>query len=512
MMSNESIKSFFSTLQGWRGIAFASLSIYIVITVILLVRKKKNILEPIISLGILFSCLVMLIVTTDIEEYKMSCKSNYSLAELSILDMQANTLAISGIAIALGSVIIAILSFVREKKVDKYNIAIENNVQKIKQSEELIKTLTNVISIQFIEQKNKELYFDVIRKYIDKETLKSDHPYKEHLLVAHIGIKAHALNELHQGDHKPEKYEEIVNIADSVIQSPSTTDLNRHFAYLEGLHALYQMIKYKIQIDPKSANNEIKKAQKYLGEIAEDTADRFGHIANLRGLIYYWSGIAAVRTKKQNESNKLFKKAIYEFDNAIKKNPHKVEFLNHRMVALQQLFDQNDPFVDKYTLEKGYRELLALNPEYSKSNLNYASYLIREVNKKLKLERLDTFPDFRSILDSPKVKNLKTYIYCMKMLKEAEEKLQKCQAAEPTYINGYYKMVEMLTIKLLLIKSRGKHNLEMKCINQIQETIEKADEFDYPSLPLLYCKCAFYKLNDDEEKADETYSKITTIT
>lgn len=319
-----------------------------------------------------------------------------------------------------------------------------------------------------------------------------------------ISITSYILNEQHAEINDVGQYDIIISAAEEIIDNSHVSNIDTQFAYLEALHALYQKIKYSIQINPSSAAPDIQKAFKYLKKVSGSIDDSFGHIANLYGLINLWSGIAEIRTRKKADGLKHLNRAIIYFDEALEKNSNKYEFLNHKTVALQQLHDLNDSPEVHARLMETYDRIRLLNPSYYKANLNYAGTLIRDVRKELGLDSLDTFPDYRKSLSN----RCNDCDHLLESIDKAKEALRIVQQSAPQFINGHYKMGEALTLEIILCVYKRQSPRLVKAVIDAQKSFETSRKIAPNAIACKYCQYAFEQLIGNTDGAEEIKKDI----
>lgn len=472
-------------------------------------RSTLSISFPIILL-IIFSCFVLMYIKTNYDAYKKAIENNsISVVELSVVDMQASTLAISALVVTLASIILTILTLYHEKRNEENKKDIEKSVQKIKQTETELRTLASLTSIQFIDERQRECYFDAIQQYIESKQDISENFLYAHFRIAYMniidGLSKNETNRELQLEHN----NSIVMIAREILTSESSITLEKEIALLGMLHSLYQIIRLKIDTCPSSARDDIRLAMSYMKRVSTASIDSYGHIANIKGLINMWSGIAMARTGENRQAIQYLKKSLPFFDAALDKSPNKIEFLNHKAVALQQLYDQNKILNDESIKEQLLAildRMLSINPQYPKALLNKASLIVREIRKELSLPPLSMFPDYSKVklsITSSKYSEVK------KMAQQAEELLDKLQKIHPMMINVHYKMGELLTLSIVLIKHKNQNYNKEK--NKAVISFNKARELNPNHLSYLYCRYAFSSLFPDEMKKEQEEIKDQII-
>ena len=120
---------------------------------------------------------------------------------------------------------------------------------------------------------------------------------------------------------------------------------------------------------------------------------------------------------------------------------------------------------------------------------------------------LDSFPDFSKYMRNQEDEYYK--MLCTK-IDNAIDKLTNVQAIAPDFINGYYKMIEALTIKILLLRILGDSNV-LPLIENVRRNIYKAHGISTISIPCLYCEYAFHMLIGEVATAESIKMHILNI-
>ena len=431
------------------------------------------------------------------------------IAKLSIFDMQANTLAISTLVVTIASIVLTILTLYKDRKAEINSQRLEESRIQIQQAEEAIKNLSNIVSLTFVQENQRECYFDAVNQLIDQNSTNNS-PFYNHFRIAQIGLLNNVIADKQDDISMTPTYEKIIEIAEQIINSGDVTELDSQFAYLEALHALYLKIKNGVQTNMQTVQEDIRKAFKYIKKVdvtLED--DSYGHVANLNALTHYWSGMYKIRHGESTEGKHLFDVANRKIDEALEKNKNKVEFLNHKAVILQQIYDISggEQLFDE--LMSIYADIRKNTNRYPKTNLNYASALLRSVKNKARMEMLDQFPDFSKYNGTPGL-NQSDYDEMLKTLKEAKDILRKNIENAPRLINNFYKLGEVITIQYA-IQKYGSNNLKEKPAVLKKEAIEAfaaAKQLSDKSIPCKLCECAFCRLVGDTENADSLQNEL----
>ena len=425
--------------------------------------------------------------------------------EITLADMQANTMVICTLAVTTAGLVLTLLTLYKERKNEINERVIQDNIRKIAEAEEAIKGLSNIVSITFVNEKQREVYYDVAKQFVNNNDKTST--FYNHFRIALISITDYILDSKKDEINNIKEYDLIISAAKEIINNSDDLSIEAQFAYLEALHALYQKIKHTVQLNPANTADDIKLAHYYLRKVSGSIDDTFGHISNLTGLIELWTGIALIRNKEKDKGKRSLEKSLINFDDAIIKNTSKLEFYNHKSVALQQLYDitHEDRIHDE--LIEIYEFVIGKSRKYYKTYLNYAGTIIRDIKYEMGLQMLDSFPDFSKYMRNQEDEYYK--MLCTK-IDNAIDKLTNVQAIAPDFINGYYKMIEALTIKILLLRILGDSNV-LPLIENVRRNIYKAHGISTISIPCLYCEYAFHMLIGEVATAESIKMHILNI-
>ncbi len=503
------------------------------ISLILCVQRFEIKNDSFITVGIIISLIISIaFLILSVVIYKMISYNDIARTycdkplELSVADMQASTLSIATLIVTFSSIVLAILSIYREKKADDKVKKIEETSSRLEKSEQYIKALVNISSVQLISPENSDFYYDIIEQFIDYIS-KEDDEYNEYFVVTKIGIINHYIMRSPHNEYIPDKYDEIIKLASKVIDS-NTSTLNKQFAYLESLNSLYLKIQNSIRINPFLAQEDINYALSLLKKFNTMTEDRTGNISNLYGLIYLWSGIAEkrmyeteLRNNGQSEHKSISKKhleyARNHFNIALQIDENNMKFLNHQVVTLTQLNDIKFSEEINNELDRILKLLLKYYPNSDRVQINYASKIIRDIYRELEINSLNDLPNREKELYefNQKKKDKSLINKCYACIIEARLHIKKCQELNPSFINGYYKMVEAITLQLFICSLLNDDNKNKEVIDLVKESrncinISKSIAPDNSSC--LYCEYGFYTLIHEVDKAKNTLDKIKSIT
>lgn len=149
---------------------------------------------------------------------------------------------------------------------------------------------------------------------------------------------------------------------------------------------------------------------------------------------------------------------------------------------------------------------------YYKTNLNYASTLIRSVKKKARMAMLDQFPDFSNLRQADDL-GTNDYDAMMADLITSKDILRKNIEIAPRFINNYYKLGEALTVQYAVQKYCSEYlkEDEKTLEEEAVKAFECAKEISNESIPCKLCECAFYRTIGNAEKADPLEAEVMEL-
>lgn len=428
-------------------------------------------------------------------------------------EMQATTLAVSAICVALGTLIIAVVTYFQSRKLELSRLEIDkasNSIHKYKEEldriDEHVRTFTAIQSAFSLGNKDGQFYFDIISQREKELKLEKDRSARLMLLTINVSIAEQ------QGKRGivEEYYKEIVEVVEDVVEGSSYAPFIIYYAYMEGINALYKLLRYSVQNNSGNSTQLIERANAYLAKAEKLNAeDSLGYHANMKGLIQYWAALSKGYTYVKTNPTELLK-AIKLYDSALSKNEYKPEFLNHRAVVYLKCYEMyggenyfKQAMVD---LEKMH----AISPNYFKYYLNHGNLLLKKLQKELGIASTPfLFKDLEDRIRKMHKKELLGTI--VKLLTEADSDIIISTRLAPTYSNNHFKQSELWTYRLFLYKIT--HN--KKLLNTFYRTFETAEELseaienqfsisetlDENIIGCMYCQRNFYELTNEIEAA-----------
>lgn len=252
--------------------------------------------------------------------------------ESSIADMQAITLAVTALAVTFLTIIIAILNFFRERKLELERDQVENIQKGHKELLETAGVLTSIQIVQSMQVDYDDSYFDAIDEYLTR-----NRPTKQTVLVRiALWNRIAAIAEKNKMQAKQLKcYNMIIKEATKALHSNEWSDIENETLILATLNAYYKHASELKRQNTKAAKAELEEALAFVEKIKSNKDnDTLGYIQHYKGLLYLWSVLGE---EPPEDMKKYLDKAIDYLKASIDLSPTNARFYNDLSVAYMSL-------------------------------------------------------------------------------------------------------------------------------------------------------------------------------
>ena len=483
----------------WFGFPF-SLILQIIVLFILHKRKTTKIGDVLYIFILSFIMIVSCFISFIIGYKSISIKSSINRIELDqsyskklleeIVQQQNTTLTTATLSIMIVTLTSTIITIFREKKIQKDNDKIERMSKNIDLIDNQIRALCSISSIQILEEKDSESYYDLITQYIDESRV------SDYSKLALLSLKAKLLQSTTFG--KEEEvicYDKIIEIANRIEESNAPV-IDKQFILIESINALYK--KARIKLYEGNSIENLKHIQKRIKKLTDlNPRDTFGQINNLSGLIHFWKA----KSLEGDEKEKELQSAKEDFNNAIIKMPNKKEYLNHLGITYIELNSLNDGRAYEKKAIKLYNEIITQYPDYSKAFTNLSHIYTDSF-----LSDLGIMPDMPLSYYLSKISNISTKT--KKKLKKAIKYSKKAHHLAPNFIDNYFRLGALKTYEYLiqLIKNKYYNNSRIK--SEIEGYFDKADRIIDSANKTQVFRRNYYELTGDIKRAEAINDKL----
>lgn len=430
-------------------------------------------------------------------------------------NMQAATLTITGISMALIISVLSILAFYKEKKQEIQNEMIETNQLSTDKEKELLSKLIYI-------QTNKSRYMLGLQlNYlfeIGDEIYNSEIKFRSRFLYITCSLLETLIDNCTESGLTPkEVYNKIIFFSKSIIDDNTIAHYEKMDAIFIYVNANYRIFRDELEKNPDITNiDNLNSAincleQSRLLVPSTDTKITSTQL-NLIGLVYYWkfNYLFANGEYETIKKENLINKAVSSFEDAVVKNSGNEQIYNNYGCSLI-----------------GFGKYYAFLNNESLSNENY-NQAIYQFNKALGI--LGTYEKpYINLIDICCLKirlilKLTNPIYLLRPLilsdEDFDEKVEEQITIGEGYVkqvkqlgkllyNVYYKIAELETYKLLLSLRENSTN-----VNEIKDTIEdyllKSDE-DKKTIKSLKKKRQFFELCGDYENMKKVNFEIMNL-
>ena len=170
------------TIINWFSVPEHSFGCFIILTIIVATlavtniilysrNRRKHHFKPtttislvgvyvVIIVLVLFAVFALFLVDKRYDNYMnmLAQSPRTDPVEVSVLDMQANTLTISTLVVTIAGIVLTVLTIYKERKAEISKKALDESIAKIQQAEDAIKSLSNIVSLTFVGEKQRECY------------------------------------------------------------------------------------------------------------------------------------------------------------------------------------------------------------------------------------------------------------------------------------------------------------------------------------------------------------------
>jgi len=416
-----------------------------------------------------------------------------------LVDLQSITLAVTGIAISLISVIGTVFSVEREQKYEKIKRSMEDiNVQynasicDMKNQQELLRknseSLENLLLINgmFLDKRKEKL--------LETACQTSDSMYIKYIYIRtlHNNLKSHDSEE-----QKSEWCESIIKHGKDLLEANKSISKYDEFEKTQVYNVIIMIAdayyySANISIENCKMNNN-KKIQKcfdcslYYYNKAEDLfVDRDGYVANSIGLINYCKYKHFIRSKNEKNVNFLDESIEY-YQQAIKQCNYNPVYYNNLGVSYMMKAKGTEKEMYWEMADKNFKQALRIDNTATKAAINIADIEIRKIRKILDIE------------DEPIILRKCN----AELTKEMRDRLNKSYERSKKYFNYasmynlyfanvYYKKAQLLVYYLYYKESemRQEEIIEMK--ERILDLLANAKKINPTASGILYIERLFY--------------------
>lgn len=427
-----------------------------------------------------------------------------------LFNMQATTLAITSLSIAVAGTSLSLLGIYREKKVQQSAQRIEEMVNDLDSLKKDIPGMINLIALQGSEYSAE--YIDNIAACLKLVSPNDASPllhsqmcfvlintiekvYKIYSDEGRNNIKKEELNEL---------YNTIINYCDIIAADDSFSHQYKDFAKLKRIFYLYHKSRLVVRENPEEANSSLKLALRDI-TVVGGYSDSTGQISALCGQINLWYGKTA--EIKRAEKIEYFKRSMYNFQKAINNdgtndvfyNAYAVVIMNIAMLLMEPPQDLKNAEAKFSEAQSILRERRDLNSNLSKIYLNIGDCIIHRILIKL---NVNIFPSF--VIGEMKIPtDLQEQQEISSMADEAITSIEQSIALDTSFLDGYYQLPLALILKLLVDKTD-----EQAMYTMIEENLKIAKK-KYPgAAAILQTYRTYYDLRGDSAKALEYNTEL----
>lgn len=380
-----------------------------------------------------------------------------------LISMQSNTLAVVSIAIAMAATILSVLSILQWKRSEDIRKQYKKTNEKVQ----------NFFAMAVVQSLSEEKYYVQADKLLAEELQQTQDLIgedKDMLLFSSIQIllakeKDAKIISRKQDltDDAIEAWASVASICSEILKIRYAFSAIQYLVKIKYVYAKYQLCRLVRQADRKAALQHIKDADWMLHRISESEMDPYGHINNLRGLVYLWMckcledheeyGKEHTYIAKYDKAEQFFLKSLKDAEQMDPQADFSA-FYNHVGVAQINkarclLFTKNKSREEKANAldaaARTFNTLVAQNPRYAKAYLNMAHICYLKLllaigidNPVFFLQNIELWALSNDITEA------------INLINNEKERLNYAYQMGETLPDVGYRMFEILTIELVI--------------------------------------------------------------
>lgn len=432
-----------------------------------------------------------------------------------LVDLQSITLAITGIAISLISVIGTVFSVEREQKYEKIKRSMEEislqydeSLQDMKKQQDLLRknseNLENLLLINgmFLDKRKEKL--------LETACQTSDSMYIKYIYIRtlHNNLKSHDSEE-----QKSKWCESIIKYGKDLLEANKSISKYDEFEKTQIYNVIIMIAdayyySANISIENCKMNNDEKIREYfdwslYYYNKAEDLfVDKDGYVANSIGLINYCKYKHFVCLRKEKNINYLDESIEY-YQRAIKQCNFNPVYYNN--LGVSYLLKAKGTEKEKYweMADNNFKQALRIDNTATKAAINIADIEIRKIRKTLNLENEPIILTKCSV----------------EITKEMRDKLDKSYERSKKYFNYasmynlyfpnvYYKKAQLLVYYLYYNESKMRPENIIETKERILDLLAYAKKINPTATGILYIERLFYDYIGDFEASQKINEEI----
>ena len=427
-------------------------------------------------------------------------------------NMQAATLTITGISMALIISVLTIISIYKEKQKEIENEKIENDQSNADKERYFLARLVYI-------QTNKSRYMLGLQlNYlieVGNEILNSDIHCKSQLLYITCSLLESQIVNCNEFRTSPKEiYDKIIFFSKSIIEDGTIEKSKKIDAIFMFVNANYRIFRDALERNPDITNIENLNLsiqcleQNKISEFSTDEKITSAQL-NLYGLIYYWKFNYSFANKDHEDIEQLIKKSVDFFENAVRNNNRNEQIYNNYGCSLigfgKYYASKNNEIASNY-YDKAivqFNSAKIILDSYEKPYINLIDICCLKIRLTLKLT--GTVYLLRPLIHSNENFD--------QMVKEQIEigkgYYKKAEQSGKLLYNVYYKIAELETYKLLLaLRQNSADSEDIK--RTIMHYLSKSEE-DKKTVKSLKKKRQVLELCGDIKEMEKVNTEIMIL-
>lgn len=440
-----------------------------------------------------------------------------------LMNMQAATLAVSAISVALVTCIISILLFFREKKLELNDKKTEENNIKIEKMMIEVEQQKNLLSDLLFWQTNNSKYMlgmqiEAVKKIGDSIILKDTvHDRYQYLLIICSILENQILkvSETEQIDF----CQSISKYSKAILDNEALKKQEKYLAIFYYVNAKYRIFRLTdLKMFGNDVESPLESVKEYIEKFKTSFTDFDEHMSsvdlNLFGLIYYWDAAHKLNNYESYNHTEILenlKTSQQYLISANTKNKSNIHILNSLGCCyigfakyydfIEKNYDMTLRFLNK--AEDVFKSIINIEPTYEMSYINLADICCKKIKTLIGAYSYDYM--LNQHIKKVTKKQEQTII---NLIAEGKNYIAKAEQIGKVLFNVYYRQAELNVFEIFIATIRKKEC--SKLIEDCENTLKKSLDLKR-TLQALTIKRQLYSLIGNSKDEDNTNYEIMAV-
>lgn len=440
-----------------------------------------------------------------------------------LMNMQAATLAVSAISVALVTCIISILLFFREKKLEFNDKKTEENNIKIEKMMIEVEQQKNLLSDLLFWQTNNSKYMlgmqiEAVKKIGDSIISKDIVPDRYQYLLIICSLLENQILKVSENE-QIDFCQYISKYSKAILDNEALKKQEKYLAIFYYVNAKYRIFRLTdLKMFGNDVESPLESVKDYIEKFKTSFTDFDEHMSsvdlNLFGLIYYWDAAHKLNNYENYNHTEILENLTISQQYLISantKNKSNIHILNSLGCCyigfakyydfIGNNYDMTLRFLNK--AEDVFKSIINIDPTYEMSYINLADICCKKIKNSIGVYSYDYI-----LNQHIKKVTKKQEQDIIKLIEEGKNYIAKAEQIGKVLFNVYYRQAELNVFEIFISTILKKDCT--KLIEDCESALNKSLDLK-PTLQALTIKRQLYSLTGNSKDEDVTNLKIMEV-